>query len=175
MKYYDKMHYEEELDLLCRCIRANISIMLHKTIYEINSTLLLKTHFKPPSSVCNNFLLRSHVEFGCLLLLKYAFNSLFYAAKISISDVHIHLKKITYKPYPIVIVCLWSYIIYSGCCHVYFCCVVCSGWNSRYLWCYNRLSFLSCQVCIPSIIHFSKRIYFHFYLSIYTLGGRGRL
>ncbi len=28
MKYYDKMHYEEELDLFCRCIRANISIMV---------------------------------------------------------------------------------------------------------------------------------------------------
>ncbi len=38
VKYYDKMHYEEELDLFCSCIRANISIMLHKTIYEINST-----------------------------------------------------------------------------------------------------------------------------------------
>ncbi len=60
MKYYDKMHYEEELDLFCRCIRANISIILHKTVYEINSTLLLRTHFKPPSSVCNNFILRSH-------------------------------------------------------------------------------------------------------------------
>ncbi len=35
--------------------------------------------------------------------------------------------------------------------------------------------FLSCQVYIPSIIHISKRIYFNFYLSIYTLGGRGRL
>ncbi len=53
--FYDKMHYEEELDLLCRCIRASISIILHKTVYEINSTLLLRTHFKPPSSVCNNF------------------------------------------------------------------------------------------------------------------------
>lgn len=51
--------------------------MLHKTIYEINSTLLLKTHFKPPLSVCNNFLLRSHVEFGYLLLLKYAIYRLF--------------------------------------------------------------------------------------------------
>ncbi len=121
MKYYDKIHYEE-LDLFCRCIRANIRIIL-KTIYEINSTLLLRTHFKPPLSVCNNPLLRSHVEFGRLRLLKYAIYSLLYiAAKISISDVHIHLKKITYKPYPIVIVCL-SYIIYSGCCHVYFCCV----------------------------------------------------
>ncbi len=61
MKFYDKMHYEEESDLFCSCITANISIMLHKTIYEIN-TLLLRTHFKPPSSVCDNFLLRSHVE-----------------------------------------------------------------------------------------------------------------
>ncbi len=72
MKHYDKMHYEEELDLFCSCIRANISIMLHKTIYEINSKILLRTHFKPPLSVCNNFLLRSPVEFGRLLLLKYA-------------------------------------------------------------------------------------------------------
>ncbi len=34
---------------------------------------------------------------------------------------------------------------------------------------------LSCQVYITSIIHISKRIYFNFYLSIYTLGGRGTL
>ncbi len=92
MKYYDKMHYEEELDLFCSCIRANISIMLHKTIYEIKSTLLLRTHFKPPSSVCNNFLLRAHVEFVNLLLLKYAIYSLLCTAQISISGVHIHLK-----------------------------------------------------------------------------------
>ncbi len=58
LKYYDKMHHEEELDLFCSCIRANISIMLHKTIYEINITLLLRTHFRPPSSVCNNFLMQ---------------------------------------------------------------------------------------------------------------------
>ncbi len=116
MKYYDKMHYEEELDLFCRCIRANISIMLHKTIYEINSTLLLRTHFKPPSSVCNNFILRSHVEFGCLPLLKYAFYSLLYRCKNEHfrCKLNIHLKKITYKPYPIVIVCLLFYIIYSA-------------------------------------------------------------
>ncbi len=63
MKYYDKMHYEE-LDLFCRCIRANISIMIHKTIYEINSTLLLRTHFKPPSSVCNNFCDHMCIHFG---------------------------------------------------------------------------------------------------------------
>ncbi len=51
------------------------------------------------------------------------FIAFYIAAKISISDVHINLKKITYKPYPIIIVCLLSYIIYSGRCHVYFCCV----------------------------------------------------
>ncbi len=74
VKNYDKMHYEEELDLFCSCIRANISIMLHKTIYEINSTPLLRTS----SSVCNNLLLQSHVEFDRLLLLKYAIYSLLY-------------------------------------------------------------------------------------------------
>ncbi len=78
MKYYDKMHYVEELDLFCSCIRDNISIMLHKTNYEINSTLLLRIHFKPPSSVWNNFLLRSHVEFGRLLFLKYGIYSVLY-------------------------------------------------------------------------------------------------
>ncbi len=35
--------------------------------------------------------------------------------------------------------------------------------------------FLSYQLYIPSIIHISKMIYFNFYLSIYTLGSRGRL
>ncbi len=47
----------------CTCIRANINIKQHKTFYEINSTLLLKTHFKP-LSVCNNFCLHSNVDFG---------------------------------------------------------------------------------------------------------------
>ncbi len=117
------MHYEEELDLFCRCIRANISIMLHKTIYEINSTLLLRAHFKPPSSVCNNFLLRSHVEFGRLRWLKYAFYSLLYRCKnehfrCTHSSQENHIETIA-----IVIVCLLFYIIYSGFCHVYFCCV----------------------------------------------------
>ncbi len=35
--------------------------------------------------------------------------------------------------------------------------------------------FLCFQVYIPSIIHISERIYFYFYLSVYTLGGRGTL
>ncbi len=87
------------------------------------------------------------------------FIAFYIAAQMSISDVHIHL--ITYKPYPIIIVCFLSYII-SGCCHVDFCCVVCSA-ETRCL-CYN-----SCQLYIPSIIHISTMIYFQFYLSIYTL------
>ncbi len=118
MKYYDKMHYEKELDLFCSYIRAVIlSIMLHKTIYEINSTLLLRTPFKSPLSDCDHHC--DHMwNLVVYWLLKYAI-----AAQISISYVHIRLKKITYKPYSIVIVCLLSYIIYSGCCHVYFCCV----------------------------------------------------
>ncbi len=116
------MHYEEELDLFCSCIRANISIMLHKTIYEINSKLLFRTHFKPPSSVINYFLFSITCGIWSFTVVKicYAF---YIAAQIRISDVHIHLNKITYKPYSIVIVCLLFYIIYSGCCHVYFCCV----------------------------------------------------
>ncbi len=176
------MHYEEELDLFCWCIGANISIMLHKTIYEINSALLLRTHFKPPSSVCNNFLLRSHVEFGRLLLLKYAFYGLLYRCKNEHfrCKLHIHLKKITYKPYPIVIVCLLSYIIYSGCCHVYFFCCECLHMYAvaeTHVVCDVTAAspFWSCQVYIPSIIHISKRIYLNFYLSMYTLGGRGTL
>ncbi len=51
------------------------------------------------------------------------FIAFYIAAQINISEVHIHLTIITHKLYPIVIVHLVSYIIYSGCCHVYFCCV----------------------------------------------------
>ncbi len=51
------------------------------------------------------------------------FIAFYIAAQTSISDVHINLKKITYKPYYIVILCLLYYTIYSVCCHVYFCCV----------------------------------------------------
>ncbi len=40
------------------------------------------------------------------------FIAFYIAVQISILDVHINLKKITYKPYPIVIVCLLSYIIF---------------------------------------------------------------
>ncbi len=35
MKYYVKMYYEEELDLFCKCIRANISIMLNRQFMRL--------------------------------------------------------------------------------------------------------------------------------------------
>ncbi len=72
------MHYEEELDLFCSWIRANITIMLHKTIYEINSTLLLTSNHHQVVYCSWNML----------------FIAFYIAAQISISDVHIHLKKL---------------------------------------------------------------------------------
>ncbi len=51
-------------------IHVHCSI-IHKTINKIYIPLLLKTHFKPPSSVCNNFRLPSNVFFGHVMLLKY--------------------------------------------------------------------------------------------------------
>ncbi len=123
------------------------------------------------TSFCNH--VWNLVVYCCSNMLFIAF---YIAAQISISDVHIHLKKITYIPYSIVIVCLLSYIIYSVCCHVYFCCKaltckLCSDWNSLFV----LQTPLRCQVYIPSIIHISKRIYFQLYLSIYTLDGCGTL
>ncbi len=41
---------EEELDLFCSCIRANISIMLHKTIYEISSIYIYIYIYKGTSN-----------------------------------------------------------------------------------------------------------------------------
>ncbi len=82
------------------------------------------------------------------------------------------------QTYAILIVCLLSYIIYSCCCQVYFCCVkdlTCMLWLKLFVCDVTASLFLSCQVFIPILIHISKRIYFHFYLSIYTLGGRGTL
>ncbi len=117
------------------------------------------------------------MEFGRLLLLKYAIGyiAFYIAAQISISDEQINLKKITYEPYSIVIVCLLSYIIHSGCCHVSF--LLCKSLNmyalaETHVVCVTTASpFLRCQVYIPSLKHISKGIYFQFYLSIYTLGG----
>ncbi len=41
------------------------------TINEINTTLLLECHYQSLLSVCNNFWLRSSVEFGQMMRQKY--------------------------------------------------------------------------------------------------------
>ncbi len=41
------------------------------TINEINTTLLLKRYYQSPLSVCNNFWLRSNVDFGQMMRQKY--------------------------------------------------------------------------------------------------------
>ncbi len=117
-----------------------------------------------------------HVVFDHLLLLNMLFIAFYIAAQISISDVHIHLKKhiqtIFYRTRVFIIL-----IIYSGCCHVYFCCVKALTymvWLKLTLFVTTASQFLSCHVYILSIIHI-KIIYFQFYLSIHTLGSRGTL
>ncbi len=114
------------------------------------------------------------MEFGRLLLLKY---DIYITAQISISDVHIHLKKIIQTIFYrnrlfIILYNLWL----LSCLFL-----LCKSLNmytltETHVVCVTTASpFLSCQVYIPSIIHISKRIYFNLYLSIYTLGGCGRL
>ncbi len=130
VKYYDKMHYEEVLDMFCSCIRANIS-MIHKTIYQISSTLLFRTHFKPPSSVCNNFLLRSHVEFGNLLLLKYAIYSLLhrctnYHFRCTHSSQENHIQTIFYRNRVFII--LYNLQLLLSCLFLLFCFSFCAVW-----------------------------------------------
>ncbi len=44
-----------------------ISFKLHMTINEINTKLLLECHYQSLSSVCNNFWLRSNVDFGQMM------------------------------------------------------------------------------------------------------------
>ncbi len=41
------------------------------TINEINTTLLLECHYQSLLSVCNNFWLRSNVDFGQMMMQKY--------------------------------------------------------------------------------------------------------
>ncbi len=48
-----------------------ISFKLHMTINEINTTLLLECHYQSLLSVCNNFWLRSNVDFGQMMRQKY--------------------------------------------------------------------------------------------------------
>ncbi len=44
------------------------------TINEINTTLLLECHYQSLLSVCNNFWLRSNVDFGQMTRKKYVMN-----------------------------------------------------------------------------------------------------
>ncbi len=69
--YADVHSYYTTKSVCYATIHAHCSIMLHKTINKIYIPLLLKTQFKPPSSVCNNFLLLSNVCFGCVAEIKY--------------------------------------------------------------------------------------------------------
>ncbi len=47
------------------------SFKLHMTINEINITLLLECHYQSLLSVCNNFWLRSNVDFGQMVRRRY--------------------------------------------------------------------------------------------------------
>ncbi len=52
-----------------------ISFKLHMTINEINTTLLLECHDQS-LSVCNNFWLRSNVDFGQMMRQKYVVSNI---------------------------------------------------------------------------------------------------
>ncbi len=52
-----------------------ISSKLHMTLNEINTTLLLECHYQL-LSVCNNFWLRSNVDFGQMLRQKYVISNI---------------------------------------------------------------------------------------------------
>ncbi len=53
-----------------------ISFKLHMTINEINTTLLLECHYQSLLSVCNNFWLRSNVDFGQMIRQKYVVSNI---------------------------------------------------------------------------------------------------
>ncbi len=48
-----------------------ISFKLHKTINEVNASLLLQRHYQSLLSVCNNVWLRFNVDFGQMMRQKY--------------------------------------------------------------------------------------------------------
>ncbi len=52
-----------------------ISFKLHMTNNEINTTLLLECHYQSLLSVCNNFWLRSNVDFGQMMRQKYVISN----------------------------------------------------------------------------------------------------
>ncbi len=53
-----------------------ISFKLHLTINEINTTLQLECHYQSLLSVCNNFWLRSSVDFGQMMRQKYVVSNI---------------------------------------------------------------------------------------------------
>ncbi len=53
-----------------------ISFKLHMTVNDINTTLLHECHYQSLLSVCNNFWLRSSVDFGQMMRKKYVNNIL---------------------------------------------------------------------------------------------------
>ncbi len=56
-----------------------ISFKLHMTINEINTTLLLEYHYQSLLSVCNNFWLRSNVDFVQMMRKKYVISNILQA------------------------------------------------------------------------------------------------
>ncbi len=53
-----------------------ISFKLHMTINEINTTPLLECYYQSLLSVCNNFWLRSNVDFGQMMRQKYVVSNI---------------------------------------------------------------------------------------------------
>ncbi len=47
------------------------------TVNEINTTLLLECHYQSLLSVCNNFWLRSNVDFGQMMRKKYVISNIY--------------------------------------------------------------------------------------------------
>ncbi len=53
-----------------------ISFKVDMTVNEINTTLLLECLYQSLLSVCNNFWLRSKVDFGQMMRQKYVFSNI---------------------------------------------------------------------------------------------------
>ncbi len=53
-----------------------ISFKVDMTINEISATFLLECHYQSLLSVCNNFWLRSSVDFGQMMRQKYVFSNI---------------------------------------------------------------------------------------------------
>ncbi len=66
-----------------------ISFKLHMTINEINTTLLLECHYQSLLSVCNNFWLRSDVDFGQMMRQKYVISNIH--EQFYVEDTQLHL------------------------------------------------------------------------------------